>query len=168
MLYEPRNLDSYLPGFVRNHVKAVVIPLQAEFVLRGRAELVKPGTLYIIVIVVDRAACREGRQRLHIRVLLEVVCVPIAEKDLVVRINMMIEARGSKVVAGVVVKESSLRLKLVDEEGTNGSSGGVDVVNGQRTVKNSRTLGRGQVGRPVRRRRRRADLSGNHRTHWAA
>src|ERR1700675_2557783 len=44
---------------------------------------------------------------------------PIAERELVRRVDVVIEARGSQVVAGIVVEESSLRFKLVLEEGVN-------------------------------------------------
>ncbi len=64
IVYETGNLESYLTGFVRNHVEAVVIPLKPELVLGGRAELVVPGALQVVVVVVDRAARGEGRSEI--------------------------------------------------------------------------------------------------------
>src|ERR1700683_1238002 len=62
MVYETGNLEPCLAGFVRNHIETVVIPLHPQLVLSSRAELVKPGALYVVVIVVDRTAGREGCQ----------------------------------------------------------------------------------------------------------
>ena len=45
---ETRDLQSHLAGLVRNHVKAVVIPLHASFVRDGRSELVIPGAWRVL------------------------------------------------------------------------------------------------------------------------
>src|ERR1700722_5331977 len=67
---ETRDLQSHLAGLVGHHVKAVVIPLHATFVRDGRTELVIPGALEGVVIVMDRTARRKRGQRLNVRGLL--------------------------------------------------------------------------------------------------
>ena len=53
---ETRDLKSHLSWFIGDHVKAVVIPLHASFILRGWGKLVIPGGLHIAVIGVRRTA----------------------------------------------------------------------------------------------------------------
>jgi hypothetical protein len=80
---EARDIESYLPGLIRNHVKVVVTPLRAGFVRGVRAEEVEPGTLDRAVICVDRTAPRQARQRLHIGIILQVVCIAVTDINLV-------------------------------------------------------------------------------------
>src|SRR5260370_14564733 len=61
-----RDIESYLPEHIGNHVKTVVTPLRTGFIRGGRAELVQPSALDRRVILVNGTAPRKARQRLHI------------------------------------------------------------------------------------------------------
>src|SRR5579863_3706309 len=110
------NLESDLSRLIRNHVKAVIIPLHAGLVLRGRTELAEPGGLQGIVIGVDRTSRRKSRQRLHVWRLLQIVSIPVGYGEFIVRIEAVIQASRRQVFPRVVGKDSSLGLKLVHQE----------------------------------------------------
>src|SRR5262249_52277059 len=89
---KPRDVQSNLPGRVGDHVKIVVTPLRAGFVLSRRAELVIPGSLNRMVIVVDGTAPREARQGLHIGILFAVAPVSVPDGDVVGLVEMVVKA----------------------------------------------------------------------------
>src|ERR1700683_2950087 len=84
------NLESHLSRHIRNHVKAVVIPLHPGLVLPCWTELAEPGGLQSIVISVDRTSCGISRQRLQIWRLLQIVCIPVGHSEFIVRIKVVI------------------------------------------------------------------------------
>ena len=111
---EAGNLKSHLSGHVRNHIEAVVIPLYPRLVLHRRCELaVISGGLQIIVIGMDRTSRRKSRQRLHIRRLLEIVAIPVGNRNFVVRVEAMVQTTRRQVFPRVVWKDSTISFKLV-------------------------------------------------------
>src|SRR5258708_31245540 len=109
-------MQSYLAEHIRNHVKAVIIPLRADFVQGVRTELVKPGTVERVVILVDGTAPRKASQRLQVWILLQVVRIAVAEKNLVPVAELVIEAAGCLILARIEGKESAVPFKLAGKE----------------------------------------------------
>src|ERR1700722_7747931 len=87
-----RNLQSHFPWCVGDHSKTVVIPLRAGLILCARTELVIPGGLEIIVIVVNRTARRKSGQGLHVGRLLQVMSIPVGERKLVARVDAVVQS----------------------------------------------------------------------------
>src|SRR5271170_3453756 len=110
---ETGNLKSGLAGLVRNDVEAVVIPLRTGLILGGGAELVVPGNLKIIVVRMSGATGGKSGEGLHIRRLFEIVSISVSQRNLIVRVDVVVEANGREVIAGVVGKDSALSFKLV-------------------------------------------------------
>src|SRR5260370_14735073 len=103
-----RDIQSYLAEHIRNHVKAVIIPLRAGFVQGVRTELVKPGTLERVVILVDGTAPRKASQRLQVWILLQVVRIAVAENSLLPVAELVIEAAGPLTLAHPVAREPAV------------------------------------------------------------
>src|SRR5205085_11824816 len=112
---ESEDLQPYFSRLIGDDVKAVVIPLQPELVLGLRTERVVPAELNVVVIIMSRAACRKACQRLHVRVFLEVMPVAVAQIELVVVAEAMVQPSGSKILARVVVKHAAVAFKLVHQ-----------------------------------------------------
>ena len=127
LLIKPGNLESHLPWCVGDHSKAVVIPLRAGLILCARTELVIPGALQIIVIVVNRTARRKGGQRLHVGRFLQVMSIPVRERKLVARVEAVIQSARRQVLVRVVRKDSSVGLELIHKKGVHRVGGRVHV-----------------------------------------
>src|SRR5260370_28592284 len=77
VIHKTGDLESGLPGFVRNDVQGGEIKLEAGFVLSRRAKLMIPTAQVVVVIVVNRTARREAGERVHVGILLQVVSKPV-------------------------------------------------------------------------------------------
>src|SRR5882672_12403246 len=150
-----RDIESHLPWLSGNNVKTIVVPLHARFVLRSRAESVKPCGLERVVVVMNGTAPREAGQGLHVGILFPVVPEAVVNRELVGLVEMVIKAAGGKVCSRCESKQTSVVLKLVHEEGTSGTSR----IQGQSTVEYSRAGMGGQV-RLVRKRGRQTSRNG--------
>src|SRR5207244_12069316 len=62
---ETGNLKPHLSRLVRDHVKAVVLPLYAGLVLGGRIDLAVPGGSQTIIVGGDGTSGRKPRYGLH-------------------------------------------------------------------------------------------------------
>src|SRR5580692_4145332 len=113
IIHKSGDLKSRLPGLVRNHVQGGVIELQEGFVLGRGAELMVPSSEGVVVIVVDRTSGRKPRERLHVRVLLEIVPKSVGKSDLVRVAESMVEPAGHQVLPGVVIEQSTVCFQRV-------------------------------------------------------
>src|SRR5262249_13532114 len=113
---KPGDVESGLPEHIGNYVKVVVVPLHTGFVRSVRAEEAQPGALDRAVIGANGTAPRKARQRLDVWVLFQVMHVAVAQINLVLLTNVVIEAARRLVWAQIEGEQPAVLFELVDQK----------------------------------------------------
>src|SRR5580692_1071110 len=108
IIHKAGDLESGFPRFVWNDPGVVVVKLQPEFVLRRGAELMIKSGQNVVVIGANRTAGRKARERLHVRIFLAIMPIPVSDANLVRIAESVIEPPRRQVLSGVVREQSAV------------------------------------------------------------
>src|SRR5205085_11107427 len=111
-----RDIQTYFARFVRDHAKVGVVELCPCFILGSGAELMEPCALGGVVVCMNGAATGKPSQRLHIRILIQVVGKAIAQVRLVPVVEGVVDAARQLILTRLISKDSAIALKLVHQE----------------------------------------------------